>query len=603
MNLNTLIKKIKAEFPYEWSVPVNLEFGILTSNEAFKQAKIKGQNPLLIAQELSQEITEFIQKESLNLEVKTKGPYINLDTLPEFFGYKLTAQSHFIFDKIEKKVLLDYVSPNVAKPLHVGHLRGANIGESLRRILNLKYQKVITENYWGDWGVQFGILLWGFKQIKVKGKINLVFEGKDQVLNFSDYESSKLDFLLKVYIWSNQVKDQFENWDDLVRQEFLDLENGNQENINLWKDFIEVSKLEARQVLEKLNVADHELHLGESYYLPKAWQLAEFLDKNNLWQKEGKARYFDFEKLSKTTKIKNHRLDFKEIKDGRMYPISSTGYTSYGLRDLAARLVWSDDYDTDLMITIVGSEQKHHFQQFITILNYLSFRSDFEDFVGKKTNSRLNSNHIINVHFGFLTLPEGKMSTRKGQILRAKDVIDQVVEYSKQVLIQKSSEVDDLEKTAEKIAIASLKWFDLARDMANDIVLDLSKITSFEGNTGVYQLYTVVRLNSILDKNNFNPNQTNFDPTKLSSEEQKILKQTIVLPRVIEKILETYKPHLLTSHIYELTTAINSWYSNNSVSSEKDPQRKASMLVFCNYLREHLVNCLDLLAIETVDKL
>jgi arginyl-tRNA synthetase len=586
--------EIQQLFPdYNWNLPTSFDFGVLTTNIAFIEAKKQAKNPVEIANSL---VTEINQKvEVLGYKAITKGPYVNLE-ITDFSFVLNSAEKNFILPKSEQKILLDYIALNVAKPMHIGHVRNGNLGESLNRILRLKYPDLLTDNHWGDWGVQFGILVWSYKELQKLKEIEVLFNDKIEIVKLENFYENSLDNLVKLYVWGNQQEEKTENWKELVRIETLKLEQKDEENLAIWQKFVDISKKEMKADLEMLNVSPFDLELGESSYLDECRDLEKFLDENNLWEKDGLARYFDFEKMAE-------ELEIAKIKNlGRCYLISSNGYSSYAFRDVAARIVWARDYDRNIMITVTASEQKHHFEQFFQILNYLNTKPEFRQKYGEEVCKKLKIENLIHIPYGFLKLVEGKMSTRKGNFLTARDLVHKVESEAEKVLIAKNSDP----KKAITVAMAALKWYDLAKDSLSEVVLDIPKILSFEGNTGVYQLYTIARLNSILDKvgelgdENFDNEMLN---QVLNSDEKLILTQTKTLPLILENITKTYKPHLLCNHLYEVATKVNSWYAKYSVTSEKDLIRKKVLLKMCKYLKQHLILGLDLLAIDYLEKL
>lgn len=608
---------LQSRFPlYQWSLPPDLNHGVLATNQAFLRAKEEGRNPVELAAEIVQEIQEFVDSENLPLIVKNVGPYVNLDlNLPRIDWVEFARMPQLEISS--KKFLLEYISPNAAKPLHAGHIRNANLGETLRRILSLKYPDLITDNHWGDWGVQFGILIWAWKKFQEEGQFEVTVNDERAVVRASDYDENPVQTLVKVYIWGNSLKDEVENWEALVRDEFIKLEQGDEENRLLHSEFVEVSKQSMRVEMELLNVPPFDLEQGESFYEPDMKLLWDFMETEKIWKKEGNARFFDLEELAENWPDIHPDLAGKIKNFGRCYLVSSNGYTTYAFRDVAARWQWARDHGADLMMTITGNEQIHNFHQAFSIISYLSQLESFKKFNQKylvengreesedlKIVERLRWENLINLHYGFLSLLEGKMSTRKGRILAARDVIYQIVDHAKQVLLEKGKVEEEnlVDDTARKVAIAALKWYDLARDSASDIVLDIPKILSFEGNTGVYQLYTVVRLNSILSNNqNVEFSSSDFNVDLLNDEERLMLKQTYTLPWVLENVCGSYKPHNLCNYLFELATKINSWYVKHSVSNEPDLTRKKTLLVLCQYLRNHLDFTLSLLGIESVE--
>lgn len=640
----------------EWQIPSEPEHGILTTNIAFILAKSLRQNPNQIAQSLKLELDHFINANQLQIESIQVGPYLNLKLKTEFYT-KIVQENILVqnqqnsLQKEAKTVLLDYVGANVAKRLHAGHMRNLNLGESLRRILSLKYDKIITDNHWGDWGVQFGVLLWGWKQIIIQNKFNLEIPE----ISLESYDQDPVGTLQQIYVWANAQESSVENWKELVRAEFISLSDKDAQNTELWLDFVKASKADIKADLELFKVKLHDIEQGESFYEPDMSRLTDFMNQNQLWQIENQARFFDFENLVEDW-IDLKDQSKKEIaKFGRAYLISSSGYTSYCYRDVAARWQWARDYQANLMISVVDKTQKHNFDQAFSIIQYLASLNSFADLnhdlrQNKTFSNGINtqadpnfaisidtqktlailqdSDSLVHVGYGFLSLPEGKMSTRKGNVLLIKDLVNEVQTAAKANLSQKNPEInfENLETRSKIIAIAALKWFDLNRDSWADIVLDVPQILQFEGNTGVYQLYTYARLRSILKKikaeklkikNEQNQSKTpsetlqflelnqKLDNTQdLFNEAEKLMIQQIyTFPETLERAAQNYKPHFICNHLYTLCDKINSWYNSTSIMKELDPHRQTLLLELVSQITEHLSFVLDLLGIEVLEEI
>ena len=626
---------IENNISVEWTLPSSLEHGILTTNCAFLLAKSLKQNPIELAQELKNDLEKFLGSVDVFFAsfvlVKTVGPYINLeltiDAFEQFnFGIELEPKPDVI--------TIDYVSNNAAKPLHAGHSRNINLGEVLRRCMLLKYPNLKTNNYWGDWGVQFGVLLWGYKQFVTLKKIEVLINEEIKKFEFESESKIDIDTLVAIYIWANQQKEKTENWDQLVRDEFLDLESGDVENERIRKFLVEISITAINSEISMLNAPEHDFQLGESYYAQKVPELYEYFETNKVWKSDGLARYFDLEEIIDDWQVAPETLKKQKKSLGRCYLVSSNGYSSYAFRDIACRIDFAKTLKADKMITITANEQIHHFEQFTAILIYLTSLPSFTTRYGKDVVEKLTLDSIIHISYGFLTLTTGKMSTRKGNILTLRSLVNSIIDEAKVVLESKTEglEKDEIERRAKVVAVAALKWYDLARDSSGDLVLDIPKILSFEGNTGVYQLYTLARINSILRKNNFEQTksfvlgeeipdsselQTNlfslasarqaqndgwsFD--KLNRDEILILKQCLILTQTIEKVIDSYKPHYLTNYLYDLSTNFNSWYARYSVSNELDLERKSQLLSFCSIIKNQLETGLELLAINVLEEM
>jgi arginyl-tRNA synthetase len=621
----------------EWTLPSSLQHGILTTNCAFILAKSLKQNPIELADKLKVDLEEFlslvklpfasdeilkqVQDDSgrveneeevgvsiLNLSsvllVKTVGPYINLELTNKAYN---TIDFDLQIEQEDDKIILEYVSNNAAKPLHAGHSRNINLGEVLRRCLLLKYPNLKTDNYWGDWGVQFGILLWGYKNFISQKTIEVTINDELKFFEFESEDKLDIDTLVAIYIWANQKKETTENFDQIVRDEFLALENGDIENERIRKFLVDISIKAINIEIGLLNAPEHDYQLGESYYAKKVPELYGYFETNQIWKSDGLARYFDLEEIIDGWVDGPEVLKKQKKSLGRCYLVSSNGYSSYAFRDIACRIDFVSSLEADKMITITANEQIHHFEQFTAILVYISSLPSFATKYGKYVAEKLTLDSILHISYGFLTLAEGKMSTRKGNILTLKSLVNSIEVEAKKVLEEKTEGLDELEisRRAKIVAVAALKWYDLARDSSGDLVLDIPKILSFEGNTGVYQLYTLARINSILRKNILSENEKSGldDFNKLNRDELSILKHCFLLTQTVEKVIDSYKPHYLTNYLYELSTSFNSWYAKYSVAKESDRERKNQLLEFCSIIKNQLETGLDLLAINTLDEM
>jgi arginyl-tRNA synthetase len=635
---------------WSWSLPPDLQKGVLTTNQAFIEAKKTGQNPTTTAQELANKIELFLNQNQIPLSVSTIGPYLNLslndDSLASLLQTK-NLQQGIIKDE-QTKILLEFVSPNIAKPLHAGHLRNLNLSDALRRFLSLKYPNLKTEVYWGDWGIQISTLIWAIKKLNVETDEIFKLNYQEQTLNFgvkkgfyipeviidqNNYLKKLGDLhteedilkLTLLYIWATQQKEANKDLEIEIKKQFLELIDGDEHGLKILEIIRIISQESFVSQIAELNAFNDfkgdtlftgdkiDYNFGESVYEKIATAIfTPFLDQHQIWQTEGKARYFDFEKMDWS----GFELELiqKYSKLGRCYLISSDGYTTYAFRDICARIHWAGGQvglpaiNADLMITLTANEQKHHFEQFFAILHYLSQNSEFRKKFGDKVADKLTPPHLKHISYGFLTLPEGKMSTRKGNFLTATDLLNQVITQAKQVMLEKAGQKNtnqaDIDYKAKVVGISAFKWYDLNRDPASDMVLDIPKILSFEGNTGVYQLYTIARLFSVIEKNQASSQiiQT-INVEKLNPEEKLILSKLWTFGFVINQAIEQYKPHLLCTYLFELATMVNSWYGKHSVASETDLIRKQTMLMMCQKVIEVMQFGLSLLGIEVLEQM
>ena len=607
MNLLTLKIELENEFGYKFTIPKELDKGILSTTDSFTIAKLQKLTPNNVAKDICDNINEYLKERYPNIESSCLGPYVNLNIIT-----LTNSQIEYSLPIIEDKVLLDYVSPNVAKELHLGHMRNMNIGDSVRRLLLIKYPNLITDNHWGDWGVQFGKIIWAFKKFQTGLDSLVIINDEELPINLEFYNTDPLQALVRMYVWAEQHKLEYKDYDSEVRNEFLKLEEKDPVNYSLWQDFVNISKEEVNKDMQLFNIPKHDLEQGESYYEKYNDEVYNFMEKSNLWQKEGKARFIDFEQLSEL-------IDRPEIKNlGYGYLISSTGYTTYLFRDLCARFDWTSRLKTNLMITVTGNEQLHHFKQLLALCDYIStIKTPF-------LNSQLLSvPHIEHLSYGFLTLKGGqKMSSRKGIIQTTRKLYNDV--YTQASINLKEREVvstsvnlptskkDSIDKIKDEnkeesldptriITLAAIKWTDLSKDTVHDIEFDINAVLHFEGNTGMYQLYTYARINSILEKIKANP--INFDYNILNQKEKILYNTLLTAPYQLNESITRLKPHIITNYCYDLANQFNSWYNTTSLINETDSTRQETVMLLLLELKIILKYMLDKLGIEVLDKI
>ncbi len=642
MHIISLINKLKIQFPdLQWSTPPDIKFGVLTTNYAFLLAKSQKVNPNQIAQTLADEINEFFEQNQMDFVAKTVGPYINIDLNNRIFIDLLNNFGQFPvrLNKIDESFVIDMFHPNVGKKMHVGHIRSANLGESMRRILSLKYRTVVSDSYLGDWGIQFSYISWGILHLP---ELGLEFDTID-----IDNENRLVlvDKFYKIYVRMNQLIEEKPNIRQECQQNSKLLEVGMQGKEldeqekqkfiflhNLYKKIVTLSLVQFREGELFLNLnhnpvwlptdktlidpdkiarvagktgchyassqhiqGQFNLTLGESFYISFLSEM-EYLADQGLAVREGDSIYIDLEKENL----------------GRVYLISSEGYSLYHTRDIICRMVYAGIFGFDNAITFADLRQKHSFAQVFAVLQRIIDSKIYETkpfgWMTMEETQRalqiLSKKMAMFEGFGHLKLPDGAMSTRKGKIFAFEDLKQMLEQKVQTTLLNKGSDDFNNPEKIRKIAVASLKWADLHRDREMDTVFDPSQFLKFEGNTGVYQLYTLVRLKSILKTNikqNFHWNHFRLD--LLNEQELMILKQTFLLPFILEDICQNYKPHHLCNYLFDLATKINSWYVKNSVSQEANLNRKISLLIFCKYLVNHLEFVLSLLGIETVEEI
>jgi arginyl-tRNA synthetase len=546
-----------------------------------------------------------------NYIVSKTGPYINIDLSVTSFNTFL--QTPYGLPKLTQNqgvYWLEYFSPNVAKQLHIGHVRNVNTGVALENLLRLKYPNLVTDSHIGDWGVQFGVLIWAIKKLGTSPSFEVTIS--DQPIQVSrvllDIDPSL--YYTYLYVWGNQQELNYPEFKQEVRNEFVLLTQGDNTNTALWKSIITVCQDANTTELLLLNMRSPDYTLGESVYEQGVQDLITFLDANQIVESEDKARFIDYTKLSRSELDPEIQSQLKALigKDGtnelgRGYLVSSTGYSTYLSRDIAARVYWIKTYGIDHALTITDNSQNHALRQVIVACAWLSTIPAFIEQYGNEV-ARVLQASIRHIGYGRVVLKSGKMSTRKGNFVTAKDVIDATLIEAKSILSEKNPEMDPdvLETNSQAIARAALKWNDLKSAIHQDSTFDLETILNFEGNTGVYQLYTYARLQSILSKN------SEYDHTKVSALvltpiEKELMRKLYVSTQAIVDAVENLEPQKVTNMLFGVAQSINSWYNTTNVTRETDEVRKHTLLALCERASEVLAITNELLGITVVKSL
>jgi arginyl-tRNA synthetase len=548
---------------------------------------------------------------SENIVVSRIGPYLNIDLSASSYNAFLRQPFGLpVLSKIPQLFWFEYYSPNVAKQLHIGHVRNVNTGVALENLLRLHYETVITDSHLGDWGIQFGVLLWSIKKLGNTQQFEVTISEQPLTVTQELRSSDPALYYTYLYVWGNQQEANIPEFKELVREEFLKLSQGDATNTALWKSIIEHCSEANNQELALLNMRPADYVLGESNYDTAVQSLVEWLDIQGIAEQDGLARYIDYTKISADSLPDSIKPLLKALvgKDGtnelgRGYLVSSTGYTTYLSRDIAARIEWVQKYGIDRALTITDSSQNHAFRQLIVACAWLTGFAEFDKKYGNKVAEVLRTN-IGHIGYGRVVLKTGKMSTRKGNFVTAKDVIDSTLTEARTILQEKNPHIDPdlLETNSQAIARAALKWNDLKTAIHQDSTFDLDTILNFDGNTGVYQLYTYARLKSILAKNTVSES-ADIDSSKLSPAEITLLRKLYLAPNSVTEAIKHLEPQRITNTLFDIAQSINAWYGTVNVTREEDPIRKTALLAMCQRSCEVLAILNDLLGITVVTSL
>jgi arginyl-tRNA synthetase len=524
----------------------------------FTLARPLGKDPKLIALDLYKKI----QPLGLIREAKQAGPYVNFmidwkNVAQEAIPHILSNPGYGSSDMGKgKAIVIDFSSPNTAKPMSIGHLRSTILGDSLRRIYTLLGYKVIGDNHLGDWGTQFGKIIVGYRRW-----------GRPEKL-----QENPIRELLRIYVKFHEEAEVVPSLEDEARAAFKRLEDGDRECLALWKKFTDLSNREFGKTYSALGVK-FDFWLGESFYNNMA---KEVIDDA---LKRGIAKWSEHAVVIDT----GHEIPFMIKK--------SDEATLYATRDLATikyRLMKFKPYK---VLYVVGSEQKSYLQQLFVAAEKLGYIKPDER--GK----------FIQVSFGMTSLPEGRMSTRRGRVVFLDHVIGEVTKMAEKTIEAKNPSLRNREQVAKQVGIGAIKYADLSRDRIKDIRFDWNEMLSFEGDTGPYIQYTHARACSILRKGRVKSVPKKINATLLTDpKERVIIRRLCEFPETIVRASQDCKPHYIASYIFSLATLFNEFYQSVPVLRAGGNLRGAR-LALVMAAKEVLKKGLYLLGIEAPEEM
>ncbi|MBR9682813.1 MAG: arginine--tRNA ligase [Candidatus Aenigmarchaeota archaeon] len=520
----------------------------------FNIAKKKGVPPTEIAEALVRDLKIKNIK-----EIKVMGPYVNFYIDWKKVSSKILKAVNTKYGTSKegkgKKIVIDFSSPNIAKPMGVGHLRSTIIGNSLYRIYKSLGYKCIADNHLGDWGTQFGKLITAYK----------MWGSEKQV------KQDPIPELLKLYVRFHDEAITNEDLLEKAREEFKKLEDGNKENMKLWKWFKELSMKEFEKTYERLDIK-FDIQNGESFYNKMIREVIEDAFKSNIVKRNPDG--------SIVISLKKYNMIDLLIQ-------KSDGATLYATRDLATLKYRKKKYKFHKNIYVVGSEQKLHFKQFITAAELLGYEK---------------AEKSIHVNFGLVSLPEGKMSTRKGRVVFLEDLINKAEELAEKLIEEKSPKLEKKKKIAHDVAIAAIIFNDLSTDRTKNIVFEWNRMLSFEGRSGPYVQYTHARASSILKKAKTKPTLKNVKNLETEVETE-ILKLLAKYPLIVKKSANDYKPHHLALYLFNLANKFNEFYQTTPVIKAENKSLKDARLKLVDSVKIVLNSGLYLLGIEAPEKM
>ena len=538
------------------------EFGDFQTNFAMVSSKLIGKNPREIASTLVDNFKEndIIEK----LEIAGPG-FINIYLKNKFLNEELKKVENekydFSFLNTDKTIIIDYSSPNIAKRMHIGHLRSTIIGDSIKRTLQFLGFHTLADNHIGDWGTQFGKLIVAYKNW----------------LNKKSYEEDPIGELERIYVQFSHEAKKNPALEDEAREELKKLQLGDEENQKLWKEFIDISLKEYNKIYDRLGV-NFDYYYGESFYNDMMPAVLEELKEKGIAREDQGALVVFFE---------NDKLPpaIVQKKDGSFL---------YTTSDLATIKFRKDELNVDEAVYLTDDRQQNHFKQVFEIGEMLG-----EPYNYKKT-------HVV---FGIMRFGDGMIfSSRSGNIIRLVDLLDEAKTQVKKVIDEKNPNIpeEEKEKIAEIVGSGAIKYFDLSQNRTSDITFTWDKVLSFEGNTGPYLQYTYVRIMSIfrkLKEENINVENKDIILENMNGVERELAVELLRFPQTVVKSYESYRPNIIADYLFDIAKLFNNFYNSNSILKEENKKVMDARILLAEKTAFILKEGLGLLGINTVDRM
>ena len=547
-------------------------------NGAMAAAKAYKKAPIMIANDVVE-----VLKESVCIEqVEAVNPgFINIILDGEFVASylgKMSEQEKLGVEEPtkQKTIIVDYGGANVAKPLHVGHLRSAVIGESVKRIGKYVGHKMIGDVHLGDWGYQMGLVITELKKRKPElPYFDDQFEGE-----YPEESPFTITELEEIYPTASAYAKEHEDYKEEALQATFLLQNGHRGYTAIWKHIMNVSVADLKKNYGALNV-EFDLWKGEADAQPYIPEMVEYM------KKEGYA-HIDQGALVVDVKEEN---DTKEIPPCMI--LKSDGAALYDTTDLATLIEREKLYHPDEVIYLADKRQELHFVQV--------FRC------AKKTKIINENMELRFIGFGTMNGKDGKpFKTRDGGVMRLESLINDInEEMYKKIAENRTMSEEEARKTAQMVALSAMKYGDLSNQAAKDYVFDVERFISFEGNTGPYNLYTIVRIKSILAKYA----ESGKDAAKCkmkkpqTQSEKALMLEVAKFNNVIETAFEELAPHKICAYIYDLSNAFNRFYHETKILSEENEDRKAGFIALLLITKRALEACIDMLGFEAPERM
>lgn len=520
----------------------------------FKLSKILRSSPIAIAENLANSFSPDDVIEScsalkgyLNFKINRKG------FVAKTLESVLTEKEKYGSDDIGngKTICIDYSSINIAKPFHIGHLSTTVIGSALCKIYRFLGYNVVGINHLGDYGTQFGKLIVAYKKWS----------------SFDAVKEGRLKELTRIYVKFHEEAKIHPELDDEARHYFKLIEDGDKESNELFSFFKEITLQEVDKIYKLLNVT-FDSYAGESFYNDKMAPVVKELKDKNLLRKSEGAEIVDLEEYG-------------------MPPcliLKSDGSSLYATRDIAAAIYRKNTYDFYKCLYVVAYQQNLHFRQFFKVIDLMGY--DW-------------AKDLVHVAYGMVSLEDGAMSTRTGNVVLLEDVINKTVEKARKVIEEKNPDIPDKENTAKAVGVGAVIFSALSNNKIKDIVFSYDRVLSFEGETCPYLQYTVARCNSLIKKCG---EPETYTVTDVNEEEYAVISAIGRFNETVRAAGEKYEPSLVTRYALDLASTFNKFYINCKIATERE-EVKNFRLSIVKGVKITLTNALSLLGIDTVEQM
>ena len=541
------------------ALPPNTEMGDYAL-PCFKFAKILRKSPVMIAEELKSTMSDKIpMSDEVITEVSAVNGYLNFKINKNGF---IRATLDKIFKEKDrfgasnegsgKTVCIDYSSINIAKPFHIGHLSTTVLGGALYRIFNFLGYRAVGINHLGDYGTQFGKLIsaykrWGDKETIEKGGIRALNE---------------------LYVKFHQEAETHPEYEDEARAYFKNIEQGDEECLALFHWFKELTLKDVQRIYDMLDI-HFDSYAGESFYSDKMQPIVTELREKNLLVESRGAQVVDLEAYGMSPCI----------------ILKSDGTSLYATRDMAAAQYRKNTYDFYKCLYVVAYQQNLHFKQFFKVL----------ELMGKEW-----AKDLIHVAYGMVSLEEGTMSTRKGNVVFLEDVINKCIEKAYNIINDKNPDLENKHDVAQKVGVGAVIFGALYNNKIKDIVFSYDKVLNFDGETSVYVQYTCARANSVLQKGGV---VSEYVIPELTAEEIELVKAISTFPDTVATAAEKYEPSCVARFAVDVAQKFNKFYFNCKILSAEDEKTKSFRLALTNATLQALKNAFALLGIGIPEKM